>query len=76
MEKIIKNLNKFDKEYYLEINCFLRIVRLVNFYFFSSIDIRFNINMLSESEIDNFDFCINLCLELMRNKNEYLELVK
>ena len=45
--------------------------------FFSSnyIDIRFNIYMLS-SEIENLDSLINLSLESMRNKEEYLESAK
>lgn len=76
MEKIIKNLIKLDKEYHPEINRFLRTARPANSYPSSSIDTRFNINMLSESEIDNLDSCINLCLESMRNKNEYLESAK
>ena len=32
--------------------------------------------MLSESEIKNLDSCIKLCLESMRNKEEYLESTK
>ena len=32
--------------------------------------------MLSESEIENLDSIINLCLESMRNKEEYLESAK
>ena len=32
--------------------------------------------MLSESEIENLDSLINLCLESMRNKEEYLESAK
>ena len=32
--------------------------------------------MLSESEIENLDSLINLCLESMSNKEEYLESAK
>ena len=41
-----------------------------------TIDTRFNIYMLTESEIENLNSCINLCLESMRNKDEYLESAK
>ena len=41
-----------------------------------TIDTRFNIYMLSESEIENLDYLISFCLESMRNKEEYLESAK
>ena len=54
---------------------FLR-TRPANFFSSNYIDTRFNIYMLSESEIENLDSLINFCLESMRNKEEYLESAK
>ena len=54
----------------------MRTTRPGNFFSSNYIDARLNIYMLSESEIENLDSLINLCLESMRNKEEYLELAK
>ena len=69
-------LNKVDKEHHREIYRFLRTTRPANFFSSNYIDTRFNIYMLSESEIENLDYLISFCLESMRNKEEYLESAK
>ena len=69
-------MNKLDKEHRRQIYRFLRTTRPANFFSSNYIDTRFNIYMLTESEIENLNSCINLCLESMRNKDEYLESAK